>query len=111
MAASTLNSVQHSETIADISDDCAKLISEINFASDAKPILTDFVAISPLESGDCSSMHSIFMFLQNSNDDIISPKDSKDSDEEKSSLKRLPPGLLSPARMTPLRSVRPARLI
>ncbi len=95
----------------DISEDCAKMISEINISADGKSALMDIAENFPIETEECSTMHSIFMFLQDSNHDPSASKESMLNNSGNSNLKRLPPGLLSPARITPLRSVCPARLI
>ena len=92
-----------------ISKDCAQMISVFDITSEASTILADVA--EDFEIGEISSLHSISMFLQNRIDDLASSKDSACQAGINSTLKRLPPGLLSPARMTPLRSVRPARLL
>jgi hypothetical protein len=95
----------------DISEDWSQMIGGIDITSEEYPMLADIAEDFPVVTGEISSLHSICMFLQNRNDDITSSKDSASHAGTNSSLKRVPPGLLSPARMTPLRSVRPARLL
>jgi hypothetical protein len=96
-------------SIDDISDDCAQMINALDIVSEADPMLSNISEEFPVESGE-TTLQSIFMFLQDQNEDPTTSKDSTYNGIN-SSIKRVPPGLLSPARMTPLRSVRPARLL
>jgi hypothetical protein len=93
----------------DISDDCTQMISALDIVSEANPMFSNISEEFPVESG-VTTLHSIFMFLQDQNEDPTTSKDTSHTGIN-SSIKRVPPGLLSPARMTPLRSVRPARLL